>query len=68
MLPLHNGCNDYDSCIVVTVEMAVTVMDGKVVTGVMNVTNETEETNEMAVTDVTVERAVAVVMGVRCDS
>ena len=51
---------------VVTVEMAVTVVDVKVVAGVMNVTNETEETDEMAVTDMTVERTV--VMGVRCDS
>ena len=43
MLPLHSGCDDYDrydSCMVVTVEMAVTVVDVKVV---MNVTDETEE-------------------------
>ena len=51
---------------VVTIEMAVTVVDVKVVAGVMNVTNEMEEIDEMAVTDVTVERAI--VMGVRCDS
>ena len=39
----------------------------KVLAVVMNVTDETEETDEMTVTYMTVEMAVAIVMGVRCD-
>ena len=40
----------------------------KVLAVVMNVTDETEETDEMTVTYMTVEMAVAIVMGARCDS
>ena len=40
----------------------------KILAVVMNVTDETEETAEMTVTYVTTEMAVAIVMGVRCDS
>ena len=61
LLPMYNGCDDYDEC-------DNCIVSVKVLAVVVNVTDETEETDEMTVTYVTVEMPVGILMGVRCDS